>query len=90
MGNSFLSGALITVVLCSDIFFCLPEPSFGFSIIDKYYLFSEVVQYIVLKYTSIYYSFSLSSVHSIFDRIYHKWSLTICDGCFDTLKSSKM
>jgi len=23
-------------------------------------------------------------------RIYHKWSLTICDGCFDTLKSSKM
>jgi len=24
------------------------------------------------------------------DRIYHKWSLTICDGCFDTLKSSKM
>ena len=21
---------------------------------------------------------------------YHKWSLTICDGCFDTLKSSKM
>jgi len=24
------------------------------------------------------------------DSIYHKWSLTICDGCFDTLKSSKM
>jgi len=23
-------------------------------------------------------------------REYHKWSLTICDGCFDTLKSSKM
>jgi len=22
--------------------------------------------------------------------LYHKWSLTICDGCFDTLKSSKM
>ena len=22
--------------------------------------------------------------------VYHKWSLTICDGCFDTLKSSKM
>ena len=21
---------------------------------------------------------------------YHKWSLTICDGCFDTLKSSKI
>ena len=21
---------------------------------------------------------------------YHKWSLTVCDGCFDTLKSSKM
>jgi len=21
---------------------------------------------------------------------YHKWSLTICDGCFDTLNSSKM
>jgi len=21
---------------------------------------------------------------------YHKWSLTICDGCFDTSKSSKM
>ena len=21
---------------------------------------------------------------------YHKWSLTICDGCFDTLKSLKM
>jgi len=24
------------------------------------------------------------------DFIYHKWSLTICDGCFDTSKSSKM
>jgi len=24
------------------------------------------------------------------DHNYHKWSLTICDGCFDTLKSSKM
>ena len=24
------------------------------------------------------------------DNDYHKWSLTICDGCFDTLKSSKM
>ena len=23
-------------------------------------------------------------------KTYHKWSLTICDGCFDTLKSSKM
>jgi len=23
-------------------------------------------------------------------RRYHKWSLTICNGCFDTLKSSKM
>jgi len=23
-------------------------------------------------------------------RKYHKWSLTICDGYFDTLKSSKM
>jgi len=23
-------------------------------------------------------------------HVYHKWSLTICDGCFDTLKSSKM
>ena len=21
---------------------------------------------------------------------YHKWSLTVCDGYFDTLKSSKM
>jgi len=24
------------------------------------------------------------------EEVYHKWSLTICDGCFDTLKSSKM
>jgi len=24
------------------------------------------------------------------ELFYHKWSLTICDGCFDTLKSSKM
>ena len=24
------------------------------------------------------------------EPLYHKWSLTICDGCFDTLKSSKM
>jgi len=23
------------------------------------------------------------------DPFYHKWSLTICDGCFDTSKSSK-
>ena len=22
--------------------------------------------------------------------LYHKWLLTICDGCFDTLNSSKM
>ena len=21
---------------------------------------------------------------------YYKWSFTVCDGCFDTLKSSKM
>ena len=27
---------------------------------------------------------------SMLDLYYHKWSLTICDGCFDTLKSSKM
>jgi len=27
---------------------------------------------------------------AIFEAFYHKWSLTICDGCFDTLKSSKM
>jgi len=25
-----------------------------------------------------------------YEACYHKWSLTICDGCFDTLKSSKM
>jgi len=25
-----------------------------------------------------------------FNLCYHKWSLTICDGCFDTSKSSKM
>ena len=24
------------------------------------------------------------------ESVYHKWSLTICDGCFDTLNSSKM
>ena len=24
------------------------------------------------------------------EGLYYKWSLTICDGCFDTLKSSKM
>jgi len=28
--------------------------------------------------------------HWIVEGKYHKWSLTICDGCFDTLKSSKM
>ena len=28
-------------------------------------------------------------VHFI-STMYHKWSLTICDGCFDTLRSSKM
>ena len=26
----------------------------------------------------------------LFKATYHKWSLTICDWCFDTLKSSKM
>jgi len=31
----------------------------------------------------------LRALRSCRDR-YHKWSLTICDGCFDTLKSSKM
>jgi len=30
-------------------------------------------------------------VEEVLKRLkYHKWSLTICDGCFDTLKSSKM
>ena len=31
-------------------------------------------------------------IHSLFpgQTAYHKWSLTICDWCFDTLKSSKM
>jgi len=24
------------------------------------------------------------------EKEYHKWPLTICDGCFDTLNSSKM
>jgi len=27
---------------------------------------------------------------AIIEFFYHKWSLTICDGYFDTLKSSKM
>ena len=27
---------------------------------------------------------------SSLETVYHKWSLTICDGCFNTLKSSKM
>ena len=58
----------IKVILCSDVFFCLPELSFGFSIIAKYYLFSKVVQYIILEYTSIYYSSPLSSVCSILDK----------------------
>ena len=36
-------------------------------------------------------SVSLSTVEAEFiAALYHKWSLTICDGCFDTLKSSKM
>jgi len=30
------------------------------------------------------------SLPKTFKYVYHKWSLTICDGCFDTLKSSKM
>jgi len=29
-------------------------------------------------------------IKKIVSSNYHKWSLTICDGCFDTLKSSKM
>jgi len=32
----------------------------------------------------------LEELKSLKDRDYHKWSLTICDGCFDTLNSSKM
>jgi len=39
----------------------------------------------------------IESVHALVSRsgyqrkfLYHKWSLTICDGCFDTSKSSKM
>jgi len=32
----------------------------------------------------------LSYIAFNLDDHYHKWSLTICDGCFDTLKSSKM
>jgi len=55
--------SFIKVILHSNVFFCLSEPSFGFFIITKYSLFFEVVQYIVLEYTFIYYSSSLSSVH---------------------------
>ena len=35
-------------------------------------------------------SSTLSLNSSFILAIYYKWSLTICDGCFDTLKSSKM
>ena len=31
-----------------------------------------------------------ASASKVIEPSYHKWSLTICDGCFDTLKSSKM
>jgi len=63
--------SFIKVILHSDIFFCLLEPYSSFSIITKYYLFSKVVQYIVLEYTSIFYSSPLSSVCFILDTWYH-------------------
>ena len=31
-----------------------------------------------------------SLILTLLNPYYHKWSLTICDGCFDTLNSSKM
>jgi len=64
--------SFIKVVLYSDVFFCLLEPSFGFSIIAKYYLFFEVMQYIILEYTSIYYSFPPFFVCSILDILIDK------------------
>jgi len=35
-------------------------------------------------------SISFSMIPTVLTAPYHKWSLTICDGCFDTLNSSKM
>jgi len=47
-----------------------------------------------MKFVTIAIEFSLSTwtwrVIKSSQAKYHKWSLTICDGCFDTLKSSKM
>ena len=37
-----------------------------------------------------YTSCLITWIISCHESFYHKWSLTICNGCFDTLKSSKM
>jgi len=39
-------------------------------------------------YRTVQIDVSLATVSNM--SKYHKWSLTICDGCFDTLNSSKM
>jgi len=49
--------------------------------------FSNIKEIILLNYYFLSYDIGGGLRHW---QEYHKWSLTICDGCFDTLKSSKM
>jgi len=44
-----------------------------------------------MEFDNIFHSESIAPRRSNLEEgVYHKWSLTICDGCFDTLNSSKM
>ena len=57
-----------------------------FEHLHYFYLF-EMTSYPLFSF--IWHLFFPHLLHSTYVT-YHKWSLTICDGCFDTLKSSKM
>jgi len=59
---------------------CQSHP-FGFSIIAKYYLFSKVVQYIILEYISTYHSSPPSSVRSILDTMAQMMLGQMLDNC---------
>jgi len=65
----------------------VPNPS-DLSIIEKYFKSVEGINSNDISSPRLPQSKSYLKITGL--PYYHKWSLTICDGCFDTLKSSKM
>jgi len=72
----------------STVFHCPPCPLTGVSWCNQIIFALSLSSFGTYTFPSLYIIPS-TSLHSS-SLNYHKWSLTICNGCFDTLKSSKM